>query len=148
MEINFTGMQKEHIDQVVEIERQSFPTPWSAVAFRQEIESNDLAYYIVALENDNVIGYAGMWIILDEGHVTTLAVNPLYRKQGIGESLLIKLIQEARRRFCLRMTLEARPTNYHALHLYEKRGFVSYGLRPGYYTDTGEDAVIMWKELV
>lgn len=147
MDIRFAGMEKSHIKDVLEIEEQSFPTAWSGNTFLQEIESNDLAYYVVALDGDKVVGYAGMWIILDEGHITTLAVHPSYRQKGIGEKLLLNLINEAKSRYCLRMTLEARPSNFPALRLYEKNGFVSYGLRPGYYSDTGEDAVIMWKEI-
>lgn len=147
MSILFTAMKKPYIDSVVEIENQSFPTPWTKSAFFHEIAANDFAHYIVALEGDKVAGYGGMWVILDEAHITTLAVNPAYRRQKIGSRLLYELIAEAGRRGCLRMTLEVRPSNLPALDLYRKTGFVSYGVRPGYYSDTGEDAVIMWKEL-
>jgi len=147
MSILFTAMKKPYIDSVVEIENQSFPTPWTKSAFFHEIAANDFAHYIVALEGDKVAGYGGMWVILDEAHITTLAVNPAYRRQKIGSRLLYELIAEAGRRGCLRMTLEVRPSNLPALDLYRKTGFVSYGVRPGYYSDTGEDAVIMWKDL-
>jgi len=147
MEVSFVAMKNSHLDGVMEIENQSFPTPWSKTAFSHEIAGNDFAYYIVALIGNKVVAYAGMWIILDEGHITTLAVHPEYRRQGIGTRLLQELITEAERRGCAKMTLEVRPSNDRALKLYGKTGFVSYGLRPGYYSDTGEDAVIMWKQL-
>lgn len=145
MEMNFIAMKREHLKGVLEIENTSFPTPWSEMAFAHEITGNDFAYYIVAISGEKVAGYAGMWIILDEGHVTTLAVHPANRRQSIGQRLLAELIAEALRRGCTKMTLEVRPSNLSALDLYEKMGFISYGVRPGYYTDTHEDAIIMWK---
>ncbi len=147
MEISLVAMKNSHLDGVMEIENQSFPTPWSKTAFYHEIAANDFAYYIVAMAGNKVAGYAGMWVILDEGHITTLAVHPDFRGQGIGTRLLNELIAEAGRRRCEKMTLEVRPSNDQALKLYEKNGFVSYGVRPGYYSDTGEDAVIMWKQV-
>jgi len=147
MNIRFERMKKIHLDGVIEIEGQSFPTPWSRAAFGHEIAGNDFAYYIVAISGNTVAGYAGMWVIPDEGHITTLAVHPSFRRAGIGSCLLKELINEAERRGCVKMTLEVRPSNFSALRLYEKTGFISHGLRPGYYTDTKEDAVIMWKEL-
>lgn len=147
MDINFIPMKSEHLNGVTEIENQSFPTPWSKMAFYHELVSNDFAFYVVALEGDRVVGYAGMWVILDEGHITTLAVHPFYRRQGLGAKLMHELIDEAKRRGCTKMTLEVRPSNHSALELYTKTGFISYGVRPRYYADTGEDAVIMWKDL-
>ncbi len=147
MDISFVPMKNLHLDAVLEIENQSFPTPWSRSAFFHEITGNDFAYYIVALIKDKVAGYAGIWIVLDEGHITTLAVHPAFRNQGVGSMLLKELINEAVRRRCTKMTLEVRPSNLSALNLYEKSGFVSFGVRPGYYADTREDAVIMWKDL-
>jgi len=147
MDINFIPMKSEHLNGVTEIENQSFPTPWSKMAFYHEVVSNDFAFYVVALKGDRVAGYAGMWVILDEGHITTLAVHPFYRRQGLGAKLMHELIDEAKRRRCTKMTLEVRPSNHSALELYTKTGFISYGVRPRYYADTGEDAVIMWKDL-
>lgn len=146
-QVRFKRMTRAYLDEVVAIENTSFPTPWSRMAFSHEIDNNDFAYYIAALEGEKVVGYAGMWIILDEGHVTTLAVHPSHRRKRVGGALLCELFKEALSRGCLKMTLEARPSNFAALKLYEKTGFVSYGVRPGYYSDTGEDAVIMWKNL-
>ncbi|HWI54223.1 MAG TPA: ribosomal protein S18-alanine N-acetyltransferase [Desulfobacteria bacterium] len=147
MNIRFIPMEKSHLDEVLEIESQSFPTPWSRSSFTHEITGNDFACYFAAMEGGKVVGYAGMWIILDEGHITTIAVHPSRRRCRIGKSLMNMLINEAKSRGCVRMTLEVRPSNPGAIDLYEKLGFVSFGVRPGYYSDTGEDAVIMWKEL-
>lgn len=147
MNIRVEAMRSMHLDGVTKIENHSFPTPWSRTAFSHEIAGNDFAYYIVLLDGNKVVGYAGMWVILDEGHITTIAVHQLYRGNGLGARLLNELILEALRRGCTKMTLEVRPSNLPALTLYQRTGFVSHGVRPGYYADTGEDAVIMWKEL-
>lgn len=94
----------------------------------------------------DVVGYAGMWIVLDEAHVTNVAVAPEHRGRDIGDRLLSELERRARLRGCLRMTLEVRPSNAVAIALYRKHGFVARGRRPGYYSDTHEDAIIMWKD--
>lgn len=146
MAYKITPMKTEHLDEVLAIENVSFPTPWSRTAFTHELLHNDFAYYLVALAGKKVVGYAGMWRILDEGHVTTLAVHPGHRRHKIGAGLLTELILEGVRGGCARMTLEVRPSNNAALELYEKMGFVSHGIRPGYYSDTKEDAIIMWKD--
>lgn len=145
--ISFENMKQTHLNDVVEIEQHSFPTPWSREAYRHEIAGNDFAYYTVALLGQKVVGYCGMWVILDEAHVTTIAAHPDHRNRGLGALLLNQMINEAKRRGCIKMTLEVRPSNDHALRLYTKSGFVSHGLRPGYYADTGEDAIIMWMDL-
>lgn len=146
MGYKFAPMKCPHLDEVLAIENVSFPTPWSNTAFIYELLHNDFAYYIVALDGEKVIGYAGMWRIIDEGHVTTLAVHPDYRRQKLGAGLLSELFREGVHQSCTRMTLEVRPSNLAALELYGSMGFVSHGRRPGYYTDTKEDAIIMWKD--
>ncbi|TLN00063.1 ribosomal-protein-alanine N-acetyltransferase [bacterium] len=146
MAYKLSPMKAQHLEGVLAIENISFPTPWSRTAFAHELLHNDFAYYIVALEGKQVIGYAGMWRILDEGHITTLAVHPDYRRRKIGAGLLKELLREGVRRGCARMTLEVRPSNIAAQELYTKMGFVSHGRRPGYYSDTKEDAIIMWKD--
>lgn len=140
------AMTCAHLDEVLAIERVSFPTPWTKAAFNHEIMNNEFACYIVALDGNKVIGYCGMWVIVDEAHITTLAVHPDYRRQGIAREMLKEMCNEALYRGCRRMTLEVRLSNHGAIKLYEKVGFVSCGLRPGYYTDTKEDAIIMWKD--
>ncbi|MDA8233576.1 MAG: ribosomal protein S18-alanine N-acetyltransferase [Clostridia bacterium] len=146
MGIRFTPMGWEHIDEILAIEAVSFPTPWSRQSFLHELSDNDLACYVVALDGDKVAGYAGMWIIIDEAHLTNVAVHPDYRGRGIGARLLEELLERAVKLGAERMTLEVRVSNQAARHLYTRMGFRPMGLRKGYYTDTREDAVIMWKE--
>lgn len=100
----------------------------------------------VRREEGRVVGYAGMWIVLDEAHVTNIAVAPEMRGRDIGDALLTELERRARARECRRMTLEVRPSNSVAIALYTKHGFVPRGRRPGYYSDTNEDAIVMWKD--
>lgn len=138
-------MKAEDIDEVLVIESLCFPTPWSREAFRAEIEDNYCARYVVAELEGMVIGYGGMWIIIDEAHITNIAVHPNYRGRGVGEAIMKGLIQTAARLKVEGMTLEVRVSNMIAQNLYKKLGFVAIGVRKGYYTDNGEDALIMWR---
>jgi ribosomal-protein-alanine N-acetyltransferase len=140
-------MKFEDIDQVCEIENLSFTTPWSRESFESEITKNNLAKYLVAKVDGRVAAYGGMWVVLDEGHITNIAVHPDYRGQKIGERLVQTLIGTAKENNVANITLEVRASNEVARNLYRKLGFEDSGLRKGYYSDTGEDAVIMWKEL-
>lgn len=142
----FDKMQSKHLDQVLEIEEFSFSTPWTRKAFDYEIQFNDFAHYIVALQDSRVAGYAGMWIILDEAHITNVAVHKNYRFRGLGKALMLEMIRRSVILGAERMTLEVRPSNTTARHLYTRLGFVERGLRKKYYTDTKEDAIIMWKD--
>jgi ribosomal-protein-alanine N-acetyltransferase len=135
-------MQVKHIDRVAAIEALVYPSPWSKSAFVSEILENTFASYFVALMDGVVVGYAGIWTILDEVHITNLAVHPDNQQQGIGRFLLECLITEALKNGVGRMTLEVRTSNYKAQKLYENYGFINRGLRPKYYND--EDAIIMW----
>jgi ribosomal-protein-alanine N-acetyltransferase len=128
------------------IEEASFTTPWPPHAYRSEIETNRLAQYIVARVGDEVVAYAGMWMMVDEAHVTTFAVHPRWRRQRIGERLLLTLLDLARGRRAREATLEVRLSNLPARRLYEKYGFRPVGLRPRYYSDDNEDALIMTTE--
>ncbi len=132
------------VPRVLEIERASFPTPWPADAYAHELKENRLATYIVARIETHIVGYAGMWVILDEAHITTIAVDAIYRGQYIGERLLIGLIDAALQRGARWMTLEVRKSNATAQALYRKYGFREIGARKGYYSDNREDAIVMW----
>lgn len=137
------AMQREDLPRVMVVERECFPTPWSESAYLTEI-ANRSAYYVVACVDSEIAGYAGMWIITDEAHITTLGVAKPARGHGIGEQLLVALLDEARRRGARRATLEVRRGNSIAQNLYRKYGFSSAAIRRAYYTDNGEDAVVMW----
>jgi ribosomal-protein-alanine N-acetyltransferase len=136
-------MAVDDLDAVHEIERESFSTPWPAHAYRQEIEQNRLAHYIVARYGSQVVGFAGIWLLVDEAHITTFATRAAWRRQGIGERLLLALIDLSLARGAVEATLEVRPSNTPARRLYEKYGFKVVGVRPRYYSDNNEDALIM-----
>lgn len=143
--VRISRMQLSDLDEVMEIEKVCYPTPWSRRAFVGELTENVYAHYIVAHLETTLIGYAGMWVILEEAHVTNVSVHPEYRRIGLGKKLLHELIERARELGAARMTLEVRPSNHVARNLYCQTGFIERGLRKGYYTDTQEDAIIMWK---
>jgi len=142
--VSLESMRMEDIPRVLEIEQESFRTPWPREAYTHELTENRLAAYIVARADGEIVGYAGMWIILDEAHVTTIAVDPAYRGQHIGERLLVGLIDAALSRDARWMTLEVRKSNATAQALYKKYGFREIGVRKGYYSDNREDAIVMW----
>lgn len=142
--VSFAEMTSADIPRVLEIERQSFRTPWPAEAYTHELIENRLAAYFVARTDERVVGYSGMWIILDEAHITTIAVDPDYRGLHIGERLLMKLIDAGVARGARWMTLEVRRSNLAAQTLYKKYGFREIGTRKAYYSDNREDAIVMW----
>lgn len=145
--ITVRDMEKRDLLRVVEIEEISFSTPWSREAFLKELEENKLAVYLVCEVNGQVAGYMGMWKIVDEGHVTNIAVDPEHRGRGVGSALLSEMIERAKSGGIVSMTLEVRVSNLEAQSLYAKYGFESAGTRPKYY-DNNEDAIIMWKEFI
>jgi ribosomal-protein-alanine N-acetyltransferase len=128
------------------IERASFTTPWPPHAYRQELATNRLAHYLVAVRRGEIVAYGGVWVMVDEAHVTTFAVHPRYRRQGIGERLLLALLDLSIERHAREATLEVRLSNLPARRLYEKYGFRPVGIRPRYYSDNGEDGLIMTTE--
>ena len=136
-------MNEMDIDGVLAVEEEAFTTPWSRMGFVTEMK-NELSYYLVMVDSGKIIGYAGMWLIVDEAHVTNVAILSAYRGQKLGEKLMGALIEHAKNRGALSMTLEVRSSNDVAQGLYAKFGFVSRGIRRKYYTDTQEDAMIMW----
>lgn len=145
--VSIEKMQMKHLEQVYEIEVDSFSIPWSKKDIENEIANNQLAFYIVAKDGETVMGYGGMWHVVTEGHITNIAVKSEYRQRGIGRMILDALIQIALEREMIGLTLEVRMNNAPAMRLYASRGFKPEGIRKNYYTDTKEDAVIMWKYL-
>ena len=137
------AMRSEDVPDVHEIERLSFSTPWPAYAFEQELKGNRLARYVVARAGDRIVGFAGLWLMVDEAHVTTFGVHPDWRRQGIGRQLLLNLVELSLSIGARRMTLEVRASNTVAQALYHSFGFEVVGRRARYYTDDGEDALVM-----
>ncbi len=145
--IRFEPMRVTDLDEVLYIEHNSFTTPWSRAAYHRELVTNGYATYIVGRLEGRVIAYGGMWVILDEAHVTNIAVHPDYRNRGVGRLAMRALERKAAELGACRMTLEVRVSNTAARHLYEDLGFSGTGVRRSYYSDTHEDAVVMWKDL-
>lgn len=157
-------MHLNDIPQVAAIDRLSFPQPWTEQSYRFELLENRNAHFLVAYPAESlpasawldrllgrgprrqVVGYAGLWVVADEGHINTLAVHPDWRRRGIGERLLQAVLDKARALGALSATLEVRVSNLAAQHLYQKFGFVEVGRRNRYYRD-GEDALLMTKSL-
>ncbi|MBC1934631.1 ribosomal protein S18-alanine N-acetyltransferase [Listeria seeligeri] len=132
---------------IMDVEIASFTVPWTEAAFRNEFIINQYAYYILATYNDEVVGYAGIWLVLDEGHVTNIAIHPDYQGNHYGEALLREMIRIAKDRGVIRITLEVRVSNDVAQGLYKKLGFQDGAIRKNYYPDTKEDALVMWVDL-
>lgn len=141
--LQFSVMLPEHLDQVLAIELKSFPIPWSHQAFMFEMTENDFAFYIVALLEGRVVGYAGMWLVLDEAHITNVAVHQDLRGRGVGRALMAELLGRAAVLGAERISLEVRPSNQAARTLYKSLGFADRGIRRKYYSDNNEDAIIM-----
>lgn len=133
------------IPALLPIEARCFGDHWTVQSFRDELDQA-CSSYVVLLLDDAIVGYAGFWLILEEAHVTTVAVHPDHQGQGLGEQLLIALIDAALERGARWMTLEVRVSNIGAQALYKKYGFESLGRRRGYYQNDGEDALVMWTE--
>jgi ribosomal-protein-alanine N-acetyltransferase len=144
--VSIEPMRPEDLDSVLAIERASFPSAWSRESYVRELR-NPCSYYIVAWLAGEVIGYAGMWVISGEAHISTLAVLPTRRRRGLGSYLLSYIIAEARRQGTSVITLEVRESNIPAQALYRRFGFQSLGLLREYYGDTGENGILMQKRI-
>lgn len=145
--LEFRLMKVEDIPDILVIEHEAFTMPWTAEAFRNELTHNHFAKYMVMEYEGAIIGYAGMWAIVDEAHVTNIALLAAYRGRKWGERLLDELMKTAAYLGMKSATLEVRVSNEVAQNLYRKKGFKPAGLRKGYYSDNREDALIMWAEL-
>ncbi|PLR76511.1 ribosomal-protein-alanine N-acetyltransferase [Bacillus sp. V3-13] len=145
--LSFRFMKEEDIDQVLIIEHESFATPWSRDAFMNEITTNQFAVYIVLEDGNQIVGYCGAWIVVDEAHITNIALLPGYRGKKLGEALMQKMISVAKELGARTATLEVRVSNYVAQSLYRKLGFQDGAIRKNYYTDNQEDALVMWVNL-
>lgn len=132
------------VREVLRIEEKSFSTTWPANAFYQELHDNKLAHYYVGRIGDKLVAYGGIWVILEDSHITTIAVDPEYRGRRFGEVMLVRLVDEAIARGASWMTLEVRESNDVAQALYRKYGFTTVSTRRAYYSDNNENALVMW----
>lgn len=146
-EIFISNMTADDIDKVVEIEAEAYGEHhWSKSAFYDEMNNNLAKYYVAKTQDNEIVGYAGTWHIIDEGHITTIAVKKSHLRQHIGEAIINAIIEDCYKNEIKYLTLEVRVSNKAAIALYTKYGFNSLGTRKGYYQDNNEDALIMWTE--
>ena len=142
--ITIAPMRHWHLRDVHSIDTKVYPRPWSLALWRQEIAMLDTRYYIVAESDGSVVGHAGIMYVLNEGHVTTVAVDPQLHGRGIATQLMCALCHHARTRNTTALTLEVRVSNERAISLYRRFGFAPAGVRKNYYSEINEDALVMW----
>ena len=143
--IHYVLMDESHVSAVAALEQSCFTMPWSERAIRSEL-SNPVAFWLVAMDGDRVVGYIGSQVVLDEADVMNVAVDPAYRRQGVANGLVNALVEGLSCREVCRLTLEVRASNEPAKALYEKLRFAVAGRRPNYYAAPKEDALILRKE--
>lgn len=143
--IEIVPMTIDDVDGVLKVEEECFAIAWTRADFVREMTENKLAVYFVAKDGEKIVGYAGMWHVVNEGQITNVAVINDYRQQNVGSALIEEMIKAAEERKMMGMTLEVKISNYPAQKLYSKYGFKPEGFRKNYYKDTNEDAIVMWK---
>nr|WP_099157753.1 ribosomal protein S18-alanine N-acetyltransferase [Virgibacillus ndiopensis] len=146
-ELVIRKMEATDIDNVYEVEKASFETPWTKDIFYQELIENQFANYFVMELDNQLIGYAGLWVVIDDAQITNIAVMPIYRGKKLGEKLFLYTMQQAIRLGANHLSLEVRTSNIVAQRMYRKFGLVPGGIRKNYYTDNQEDAIVMWVNL-
>lgn len=146
--VSYRKMTEADVPAVHQIELNSFPTPWTLDSFYYEMTDNQFAHYVLAVDEDEtIIGFCGMWMVVDSAQITNVAVAKAARGQGIGEGLMREALRISKESDMDVMSLEVRVSNEVALNLYRKLGFLAGGIRKGYYTDNREDALVMWVNL-
>jgi ribosomal-protein-alanine N-acetyltransferase len=143
-ELVISPMQRKHVREVLEIEQQIFPKPWSSSLYYSELAQHSTRMYYVATVEGKIVGYVGCMLITDEGHITTIGVAPSWHRRGLGTRLLHKVATAARERGARSLTLEVRMSNHGAQELYRAFGFVPAGIRKNYYAEVNEDGLVMW----
>ncbi len=143
-DVTITAMRRRHLRGVLAIEGRVYPRPWSLGLFTSELSLRASRVYVVARAGATVVGYAGLMVVVGEGHVTTVAVDPAWHRAKVGTRLLLALAAQARDRGVTGLTLEVRMSNEAAQALYARFGFVPAGVRRNYYVETNEDAMVMW----
>lgn len=146
LSLTFSPMEAKDLDELAALEKLCQRLPWSRVLFNEELKNPGQCFWVLGRREGLLAGYMGFWKAVDEAHITNLGVRPDMFRQGIGEAVARQGLEVAKGVGCLRATLEVRPSNTPAVKLYEKLGFVSVAMRPGYYPDNKEDGLIMWKE--
>ena len=144
LEVRIGPMRRRHLRSVIRIEQQVYPRPWTFGLFLSEIGQRATRLYVVARVGAEVVGYAGLFRAVEDGHITTVAVDPAWHRHGIASRMLVALARGAVERQCVNLTLEVRMSNSGAQALYQRFGFVPAGVRKGYYPETREDALVMW----
>jgi len=141
--LRFEPLRESHIPAILEIEKTSNTAPWSERSFKNELDHKH-GIFLVGFLQGEVVAYGGVWLVVDEAHVTTIAVAEAQRRQGIGQRLMIELLEKAKGQGMVCSTLEVRASNEGAIKMYEKFGYTITATRKGYYPDNKEDAVVMW----
>ncbi len=144
--LHYGRLHEEYLPEIMEIEKEAYPEPWTVGMFREEMRSGR-SYFYVAFAGDNLVGYSGFWLVLDEAHITSLTVAKDFRSQGYGREQLMHLLAIGEAHGVRTYTLEVRTSNERAQSLYASEGFRAVGVRKGYYSSTREDAVVMIKEV-
>ena len=143
MEQHIRFLGEEDLPQIMAIEEACFTHPWSEEAYRSDLTQNPVAYYLGIFEGETLLAYGGLWLVLEAGHITNVAVSPARRQEGLGRRLMLALGAWAKSQGCQTLDLEVRSSNQPALALYRALGFQEDGLRKNYYTQPQEDAVLM-----
>lgn len=146
-DILFREMTYNDIEEVSVIEKKSFTLPWTTDIYEKELTENSYAHYYVVEKNGKIIGFCGVWIVIDEAQITNIAILPDYRGQNYGVGLFQYIINQVITNGVKRLSLEVRVSNIIAQKLYRKFGLKPAGIRKNYYTDNNEDAIVMWVEL-
>ena len=146
-ELGFVPLARAHIDDLMAIELEAYPEPWTRGMFEDELRSRCSRFFVV-LHNDAIVGYGGYWLVLDEAHITSVTIRKADRGRGWGRRLINYLLEHAQAEGVKTASLEVRQTNTPAQNLYRSLGFQQVGLRKGYYPQSGEDAVVMMKEMI
>jgi ribosomal-protein-alanine N-acetyltransferase len=144
LEVVVGPLRRRHLRGVLRIEQQVYPRPWSMGLFMSELGYRTGRVYLVARVGTTIVGYGGLMLVQEDGHITTLAVDPAWQRHKIGTRLLLALSEAAVAQGASHLTLEVRISNRPAQELYRQFGFAPAGIRKGYYVETNEDALVMW----
>jgi ribosomal-protein-alanine N-acetyltransferase len=146
VDVHLTPMRRRHLRTVIRIETEVYPRPWTTNLFVSELGMRSSRSYYVAKVGPTVVGYSGLMLVVEDAHVTTIAVDPAWQRHQVGTRLLLNIARDARERGAKHLTLEVRVSNEPAQNMYRNFGFRPAGIRKGYYAETNEDALVMWAD--